>query len=163
MKQYSQAFIGFDTAKKKHAVAIAGVGRESEIRYLGEIDSSPAAVERMIRKLAGRYEKLHFWYEAGPTYFSGRSSGQAPLAERPLLPGWDRFWHNHAALGTQMASVARRRQLAVGLGEGAGVAGLNSLTDRRHRLQQAVRMLYAILFWPIRPPRLLTFASIWTG
>ena len=67
MKQYSEAFIGFDTAKKKHAVAIAGVGRESEIRYLGEIDSARAAVERMIRKLAGRYEKLHFCYEAGPT------------------------------------------------------------------------------------------------
>ena len=64
MKQYSEAFIGFDTAKKKHAVAIADVGRESEIRYLGEIDSSPAAVERMIRKLAARYEKLHFCYEA---------------------------------------------------------------------------------------------------
>jgi transposase len=67
MKQYSEAFIGFDTAKKKHAVAIADVGREGEIRYLGEIGSSPAAVERMIRKLAGRYEKLHFCYEAGPT------------------------------------------------------------------------------------------------
>jgi transposase len=67
MKQYSEAFIGFDTAKKKHAVAIADVGRESEIRYLGEIDSAPAAIERMIRKLAGRYEKLHFCYEAGPT------------------------------------------------------------------------------------------------
>jgi transposase len=48
-------------------VAIADVGREGEIRYLGEIDSSPAAVERIIRKLAGRYEKLHFCYEAGPT------------------------------------------------------------------------------------------------
>jgi transposase len=58
MKQYSEAFVGFDTAKKKHAVAIADVGREGEIRYLGEIDSSPAAVERMIRKLAGRYEEL---------------------------------------------------------------------------------------------------------
>src|SRR3984893_11292379 len=67
MKQYSEAFVGFDTAKKKHAVAIADVGREGEIRYLGEIDSSPAAVERMIRKLAGRYEELHFCYEAGPT------------------------------------------------------------------------------------------------
>ena len=67
MKQYSEAFIGLDTAKKKHAVAIADVGREGEIRYLGEIDSSPAAVERMIRKLAGRCEKLHFCYEAGPT------------------------------------------------------------------------------------------------
>jgi transposase len=67
MKQYSEAFVGFDTAKRKHAVAIADVGREGEIRYLGEIDSSPAAVERMIKKLAGRYEKLHFCYEAGPT------------------------------------------------------------------------------------------------
>ena len=67
MKEYSEAFIGFDTAKKKHAVAIADVGREGEIRYLGEIDSSPLTIERMIRKLAGRYEKLHFCYEAGPT------------------------------------------------------------------------------------------------
>ena len=30
----------------------------------GEIDSAPAAVERMIRKLAGRYQKLYFCYEA---------------------------------------------------------------------------------------------------
>src|SRR5438067_13573954 len=34
---------------------MADVGRESEIRYLGEIDSAPAAVERIIGKLAGRY------------------------------------------------------------------------------------------------------------
>src|SRR5260370_39681402 len=66
MKEYSEAFIGFDTAKKKHAVAIAAVGREGEIRYLGEIDRSPLTIERMIRKLAGRYEKLPFGYEAGP-------------------------------------------------------------------------------------------------
>lgn len=56
MKKHSEAFIGFDTAKKKHAVAIADVGREGEIRYFGEIDSSPATVERLIGKLAGRYQ-----------------------------------------------------------------------------------------------------------
>jgi transposase len=67
MKKYSELFIAFDTAKKKHAVAIADVGREGEIRYLGEIDSSPATVERVIGKLAGRYEKLRVCYEAGPT------------------------------------------------------------------------------------------------
>lgn len=67
MKQYSEAFVGFDTAKNKHAVAIADAGREGEVRYLGEIDSAPATVERMIRKLAGRYKKLQFCYEAGPT------------------------------------------------------------------------------------------------
>jgi len=85
MKQYSEAFVGFDTAKKKHAVAIADVGRAGEIRYLGEIDSSPAAVERMIRKLAGRYEELHFCYEAGSDRVrvvpSGSHSG-SPLQRR---------------------------------------------------------------------------------
>lgn len=67
MKKYSEAFVGFDAAKKKHAVAIADVGRDGEIRYFGEIDSSPATIERVIGKLAARYEKLHVCYEAGPT------------------------------------------------------------------------------------------------
>jgi transposase len=60
MEQYTEAFVGIDTAKNKHALAIADPGRDGEIRYLGEIDSAPAAVGRMIRKLAGRYEKLYF-------------------------------------------------------------------------------------------------------
>jgi hypothetical protein len=67
MEQYTEAFVGIDTAKNKHALAIADPGRDGEIRYLGEIDSAPAAVQRVIRKLAGRYEKLYFCYEAGPT------------------------------------------------------------------------------------------------
>jgi transposase len=67
MKKYSEAFIGFDTAKKKHAVAVAEDGRNGEIRYLGEINSSPATVEKVIGKLAERYAKLHICYEAGPT------------------------------------------------------------------------------------------------
>jgi transposase len=67
MKKYSEAFVGFDSAKKKHAVAIADGGRDGEIRYLGEIDSSPGAVEKLIGKLASRHEKLHVCYEAGPT------------------------------------------------------------------------------------------------
>jgi transposase len=66
MTQYSEAFVGFDSAKKKHAVAIADGGRAGEVRYIGEIDSSPAMVGRVIGKLAGRYERLHFCYEAGP-------------------------------------------------------------------------------------------------
>jgi transposase len=48
-------------------VAIADAGRDGEIRYLGEIDSSPATVERVIAKLAGRHAQLHVCYEAGPT------------------------------------------------------------------------------------------------
>jgi transposase len=67
MKEYSEAFVGFDTAKKKHAVAVAGGERSGEVRYLGEIDSSPTTVPKVISKLAARYAKLHVCYEAGPT------------------------------------------------------------------------------------------------
>jgi hypothetical protein len=56
MGKYSEVFVGIDTAKKKHAVAIADAGRDGETRYLGEIDSAPATVERVIKKLASKYE-----------------------------------------------------------------------------------------------------------
>ena len=89
MKQYNEAFVGIDTAKNKHALAIADPGRDREIRYLGEIDSAPAAVERMIRKLAGRYEKLYFGYEAGPTgyglYRQVRALGHDCIVVAPSL------------------------------------------------------------------------------
>jgi transposase len=66
MGEYSELFVAFDVAKKKHAVAIAEGGRRGEIRFVGEIDNSPATIERMIRKLASRYERLHVCFEAGP-------------------------------------------------------------------------------------------------
>jgi len=64
--KYSEVFVGIDTAKKKHAVAIADAGRDGETRYLGEIDSAPATVERVIKKLTSKYE-VRICYEAGPT------------------------------------------------------------------------------------------------
>ena len=67
MKKNGEAFVGIDTAKARNAVAIAEGGRKGEIRYLGEIDATPDAVAKLVRKLAGRYETLQFCYEAGPT------------------------------------------------------------------------------------------------
>jgi transposase len=89
MEQYTEAFVGIDTAKNKHALAIADLGREGEVRYLGEIDSAPVAVERMIRKLAGRYGTLYFCYEAGPTgdglYRQVRALGHDCIVVAPSL------------------------------------------------------------------------------
>jgi transposase len=65
MGKYSEVFVGIDTAKKKHAVAIADAGRDGEIRYLGEIDSAPATVERVIKKLTSKYEKVRICYVMG--------------------------------------------------------------------------------------------------
>ena len=67
MDHHSVAYVGFDTSKTKHAVAVAESGREGEVRYLGEIETTPAAVERLLRKLACKYKTLHVCYEAGPT------------------------------------------------------------------------------------------------
>jgi hypothetical protein len=89
MGEYSEAFVAFDTSKTKHAVAIAGGGRGGEVRFLGDISSSPAAVERLIRKLAGRYDKLHLRYEAGRTgyglYRRIQTLGHACLVIAPAL------------------------------------------------------------------------------
>jgi hypothetical protein len=38
-----------------------------EIRFLGEIENSTTATAKLVRKLAGKYERLTFCYEAGPT------------------------------------------------------------------------------------------------
>ena len=67
MSDHSEAFVAFDTSKLRNAVAIADGGRGDEVRFLGEFDNTPAATAKLVRKLAAKYEKLTFCYEAGPT------------------------------------------------------------------------------------------------
>jgi transposase len=62
-----EAFIGIDVAKLRNAVAIADAGRDGEVRFYGEVDASPDSMRRLAAKLAGKYQRLHFCYEAGPT------------------------------------------------------------------------------------------------
>jgi transposase len=63
----SEAFVAFDTSKLRNAVAIAEAGRSGAVRFLGEIDNTPAATVKLVRKLSARYGRLAFCYEAGPT------------------------------------------------------------------------------------------------
>ena len=67
MGKYSEAFVAFDVAEKKHAIAIAEGGRTGEVRFLGEVENSPLPIERTIKRLAGRYDRLNVCFEAGPT------------------------------------------------------------------------------------------------
>src|ERR1700676_4018402 len=67
MGHCSEAFIGPDTSKLRHAVAIADSGRTGEVRFYGEIENTEAATAKLVRKLAAKYERLTFCYEAGPT------------------------------------------------------------------------------------------------
>ena len=69
MRHLSEAFIGIDTSKLRNAVAIAEGGRDGEVRYLVEIDSTEAATRKLVAKLAAKYGRLTFCYEAGPTRY----------------------------------------------------------------------------------------------
>jgi transposase len=62
---HSNAYIGLDTHKKSIAVAIADDGRDGEVRYYGAIANEPAAVAKLVKRLASKYERLYFCYEAG--------------------------------------------------------------------------------------------------
>ena len=67
MTNHSEAFVAFDTSKLRNAVAIADASRSGEVRFVGEIENSGTATAKLVRKLAAKYERLTFCYEAGPT------------------------------------------------------------------------------------------------
>ena len=67
MSNHSEAFVAFDTSKLRNAVAIADCGRDGEVRFVGEIENSAVATAKLVKKLAAKYQRLTFCYEAGPT------------------------------------------------------------------------------------------------
>jgi transposase len=67
VEDISGIYVGLDTSKLRNAVAIAAEGRAGEVRYLGEIDNTPAATGKLVRKLARQHSAMTFCYEAGPT------------------------------------------------------------------------------------------------
>ncbi|MFG1230571.1 IS110 family RNA-guided transposase [Xanthobacter wiegelii] len=66
MEHSTEVFVGIDVSKLRNAIAVADGERGGELRYLGEIDASEESMRRFVKKLAGRHERLHFCYEAGP-------------------------------------------------------------------------------------------------
>jgi transposase len=61
------AFVGLDVHEQQIAVAIAGAGRDGEVRLWGTVPNKPGAVERLVRKLGERHGRIEYAYEAGPT------------------------------------------------------------------------------------------------
>ena len=89
MSNHSEAFVAFDTSKLRNAVAIADGGRAGEIRFLGEIENSGAVTAKLVKKLAAKYQRLTFCYEAGPTgyglYRQIKSLGHECIVVAPSL------------------------------------------------------------------------------
>ena len=59
-------FVGLDVHKRATSVAIAEAGRRGEVRFLGEVASTPEALHRLVERLRSRHRRLSFCYEAGP-------------------------------------------------------------------------------------------------
>jgi transposase len=48
-------------------VAIAEGDRGGDVRFLGEFPATEVAMRKLVAKLAAKYRRLTFCYEAGPT------------------------------------------------------------------------------------------------
>jgi hypothetical protein len=65
MQQDSEIYVGLDTSKLKISVALAEAGRSGEVRFFGDIDSTPEAVARLVAKLEKRHGQLAFAMKPG--------------------------------------------------------------------------------------------------
>ena len=53
-------FVGLDVHKRATSVAIAESGRRGEVRFLGEVASTPEALHRLVERLRSRHRRLSF-------------------------------------------------------------------------------------------------------
>lgn len=65
MKKIS-TFVGLDVHKNSIDVGIAEDGRDGEVRHYGTIGGDLLALEKVVRRLLSKGNRLHFVYEAGP-------------------------------------------------------------------------------------------------
>lgn len=114
---HTRAFVGLDVHKDTIAVAVADGQPGGEVRFWGNIENSPERVRALAEKLAGRYSRIEFTYEAGPCgYEIYRGLTDRGLACRvvapsliPRRPG-DRVKNDHRdAMG--LARLARAGEL----------------------------------------------------
>ncbi len=162
MTNHSEAFVAFDTSKLRNAVAIADAGRSGEVRFVGEIENGGAATAKLVRKLAAKYERLTFCYEAGPTgyglYRQIKSLGYECLVAAPSLiptkPG-DRVKTNRRD-ALNLAKLLRAGELTAVWVPDARHEAMRDLTrargaaaeDLRRKRQQASFLLRQGLHYP---------------
>ncbi len=59
-------FVGLDVHKATIAVCVAEAGRDGDVRLVGGIPNTPAALDKLAARLGRGGRTLRFVYEAGP-------------------------------------------------------------------------------------------------
>ena len=67
MKKPTTLFVGLDVYKDSISVAHVGDDRRAEVDYVGRIGTKPADIDRLMRRLEDKAERVVVAYEAGPT------------------------------------------------------------------------------------------------
>lgn len=65
MREFNNIYVGLDVHKSTIAIAVAR-GVRGEVTYHGEIENTPAAVHKLVKRLSPHGEVLNVCYEAGP-------------------------------------------------------------------------------------------------
>jgi transposase len=65
MREFNSIYVGLDVHKATIAAAVAR-GIQGEVTYYGEIENTPAAVRKLVKRLSPNGEVLSVCYEAGP-------------------------------------------------------------------------------------------------
>ena len=66
MKEPTTLFVGLDDHKDSISVAHVPDDRRAEVTYVGRIGTRPADVDKLVRRLQAKADRLVFAYEAGP-------------------------------------------------------------------------------------------------
>jgi hypothetical protein len=77
-------FVGLDVHQATIAVCVAEAGREGEVRFVGEIPNTPAAIDKLVARLGRGGQSLRLAYEAGPCV--SNDIGSAPLGATKTPP-----------------------------------------------------------------------------
>ena len=170
MGEHSEVYVAFDTAKLKHAVAVAEGGRAGEVRFVGEIENRPAPIERLIKKLARRYKKLQVCFEAGPTgyglYRQMQALGHECLVVAPaLIPrrSGERVKTNRRDALT-LARLFRAGELSgVWVPDEVHEAVRDLVRGRTTAAEDARRKRQQLLSFLLRHGRIFSGGSHWTG
>jgi len=60
MEQSTEIFVGIDVSKARDAIAVASDGRDGEVRFVGEVDSSDESMRRLIKRITAKHAQAHF-------------------------------------------------------------------------------------------------------